>query len=652
VGAASTPLAAIHKLPAGKGGASAAVTSQRVERRLAAILAGDVANYSRLMGVDEVGTLETLKAHRREIVDPAIAQHKGRIVKTTGDGMLVEFASTVDAVTCAIAIQEKMAERSASGPEPRIRFRIGINVGEIIIDGDDIFGDGVNVAARVENECEPGGVYVSANAFEQIRGKTKFAFDDLGDRTLKNIDRPVRVYAVRGARSLAIAATGALLTPASNANDPPPLPDKPSIAVLPFQNLSGDPEQEYFADGMVEDIITVLSRFKSLFVIARNSSFSYKGKSPDIRQVGRELGVRYVLEGSVRKAGNRLRISGQLIDASSGAHLWADRFDGSIEDVFKLQDQMAEGVVAAIAPRLEQAEIDRSKRKAVGNLGAYDCYLRSLAHLQHTSKHSLEQAKQLLRQAIELDPELAPAYGLLLQCHAGRTGFGLVPNPDEEKAEVARLVRIVLRVGHDDAEALSGTAFAVAYVLRDLPRAQLLVDRAVALNPNLALGWVNNGWINLWSGNPALAVEHLKQAMRHDPLQPDRVADRVASARAAMAHALFFLGKYNEAMACAETLRQTHPDSHPALRVLAASAACANLTHVARDMANQYQLARTQYPRKLPRVLAPDQVAGLLEAAPGPGLKHKAALSIAYGAGLRGGEVSCCGSAISIPNAC
>jgi tetratricopeptide (TPR) repeat protein len=303
--------------------------------------------------------------------------------------------------------------------------------------------------------------------------------------------------------------------------------------------------------------------------------------------VGRELGVRYVLEGSVRKGGNRLRISGQLIDASTGTHLWADRFDGAVEDVFELQDQMAERVVAAIAPRLEQAAIDRSKRKAVGNLGAYDCYLRSLAYMQHISKQSLEQAKQLLRQAIELDPELAPAYGLLLQCHAGRTGFGLVPNPDEVKAEVARLVRIVLRVGQDDAEALSGTGFAVAYVLRDLPHAQLLVDQAVALNPNLALGWAHNGWINLWSGNPSLAVEHLKRAMRHDPLQPNRVADRVVNARVAMAHALFFLGKYTEAMAWAETVRQANPDYHPALRVLAASAAFANLTDVARDIANE-----------------------------------------------------------------
>jgi TolB-like protein/class 3 adenylate cyclase/Tfp pilus assembly protein PilF len=567
------------------------MTSERVERRLAAILAGDVAGFSRLMGADEVGTLEALKAHRREVVDPAIAEHKGRIVKTTGDGILVEFASAVDAVTCAIAIQGKIAERSASGAEPRIIFRIGINVGDIIIDGDDIFGDGVNVAARVENECEPGGVCVSGNVFEQIRGKTSFAFDDLGDRTLKNIERPVRLYGVRSASYPATTATKAVSTVSANASDPLPLPDKPSIAVLPFQNISGDSEQEYFADGMVEDIITALSRFKSLFVIARNSSFSYKGKSPDIREVGRELGVRYVLEGSVRKAGNRLRITGQLIDAMTGAHVWADRFDGALEDVFELQDQVTERAVAALAPRLEQAEMDRSKRKTAGNLGAYDCYLRSLAYLQHVSKQGLEEALPLLRHAIELDPELAPAYGLLLQGHAHRKGFGLVLNPDEENAEVARLVRTVLRIGQDDAAALSNTGWAVAYVLRDLPHAKLLVDRAVALNPNLARAWANSGWINLWSGNPAVAVEHLTRAIRHDPLH----GDRTATIPSAMAHALFFLDKYDEAMAWAERTLRENPNAHPSLRVFAASAAFANMTDAARKIGTRLLSADPEF---------------------------------------------------------
>src|SRR6476661_2272619 len=305
----------------------ATLSGEQVERRLAAILAADVAGYSRLMAADEVGTLTALKAHRREVVDPAIAAHHGRIVKTTGDGMLVEFASAVDAVTCAMTVQGKMAARNIYAAH-KIALRIGINVGDIIIDGDDIFGGGVNVAARIENECEPGEVYLSGSAFEQVKGKTGFAFDDLGERSLKNIDRPVRIFGVRPPRSSA---------PAKSPTEPEkalPLPDKPSIAVLPFTNMSGDPEQEYFADGMVDDVITALSHFKALFVIARNSSFTYKGRAVDVKQVGRELGVRYVLEGSVRKAANRVRITGQLVDTATGAHLWADRFDGGLGDVF------------------------------------------------------------------------------------------------------------------------------------------------------------------------------------------------------------------------------------------------------------------------------------------------------------------------------
>jgi adenylate cyclase len=341
------------------------LVDNRVERRLAAVLAADVAGYSRLMGTDEVGTLEALKAHRREVVDPAIAFHKGRIVKTTGDGMLVEFGSAVDAVTCAVAMQEKMAERNDSFM-PKITFRIGINIGDLIIEGDDIFGDGVNVAARVENECEPGGVCLSGSAFEQIRGKTAITFDDLGERSLKNIDRPVRLYAAR------TAASPVLSSKPSESAKPLALPDKPSIAVLPFQNMSGDPEQEYFADGMVEEIITALSRNKQLFVIARNSSFTFKGRAVDIKQVGRELGVRYVLEGSVRKAGGRVRITGQLIEAATGAHLWADRYDGALEDVFDLQDRVASSVVGAIAPSLDLAEMERAQRKPSSSLNAYD----------------------------------------------------------------------------------------------------------------------------------------------------------------------------------------------------------------------------------------------------------------------------------------
>ncbi len=346
------------------------MTAERVERRLAAVLAADVAGYSRLMAADEVGTLDALKALRREVVDPAIAEHKGRIVKTTGDGMLVEFASAVDAVTCAMAVQAAIAARAGN-----FSFRIGINVGDIIIDGDDIFGDGVNVAARVENECQPGGVYLSDDAFRQVRAKTPFSFDDLGEKPLKNIDRPIRVYA---ARIAAAAPTNIVL---SEPGKPLPLPDKPSIAVLPFQNMSGDPEQEYFADGMVDEIITALSRFKSLFVIARNSSFTYKGKAVDIKRVGRELGVRYVLEGSIRRAGQRARITGQLIDAESGSHLWADRFEGALDDIFELQDNVARSVVGAIASRLIDASETAAARKAPERWDTYDHYFRALSYV-------------------------------------------------------------------------------------------------------------------------------------------------------------------------------------------------------------------------------------------------------------------------------
>ena len=546
------------------------MASDRVERRLAAVLAADVAGYSRLMGADEEGTLARLKAVRKALVDPTIAAHRGRIVKTTGDGLLVEFASAVDAARCAIEVQRGMAGQYGDGlPDTRIEFRIGIHVGDILIDDNDIFGDGVNIAARLEGIAMPGGVCISDDTYRQIRDRVDATFDDKGETALKNIARPVRVFALAGAKQ-----------PATNVIEPAAplaLPDKPSIAVLPFQNMSGDQEQEYFADGMVEDIITALSRFKSLFVIARNSSFSYKGKSPDIRQVGLELGVRYVLEGSVRKAGSRLRITGQLIDTSTGAHLWADRFDGALADVFELQDQVTEKVVTAIAPRLELAEIDRSKRKAAGNLGAYDCYLRSLVFLRRPSRQGLEEAMPLLKHATELDPEFAPAYGLLLQCYAYRKAWGLILRPDEESAEVARLARIVLRIGQDDAAALSNAGWAVAYVLRDLPHAQSLIDRAVVLNPNLAHAWANSGWINLWSGNPAVAMEHLNRAMRHDPLH----GQHHMTMRTAFAHALFFLDKYDEAMAWAEGNIREDIGAHPSLRIYAASAAFADMPDAA-----------------------------------------------------------------------
>jgi len=369
-------------------------------RRLAAILAADVAGYSRLIGADEGGTLQALKAIRAELIDPTIVAHNGRLVKTTGDGLLVEFGSVVDALRCATEVQAGMAERNATAPpDKRIEFRIGINMGDIVVEDGDIFGDGVNVAARLEGLAEPGGICVSARVQEDASGKLDLAFEDLGEQALKNITRPVRAYRV---------ATG--LVPGAAPEMPAlPLPDKPSIAVLPFANMSGDPEQEYFADGMVEEIITALSRIRSLFVIARNSSFTYKGQAVDVKQVGRGLGVRYVLEGSVRKAGSRVRISAQLIDATNGTHLWADRFDGSLEDVFDLQDKVASSVAGVIEPALQAAEIRWSVNRSTNDLNAYDLYLRALGPAESGEKDQIIGALDLAIRATEIKPPSSSA---------------------------------------------------------------------------------------------------------------------------------------------------------------------------------------------------------------------------------------------------
>ena len=406
------------------------------------------------MGADEEGTLARLKAIRKALVDPTIAAHRGRIVKTTGDGMLVEFASAVDAVRRAVEVQRSMAEQNAAVPQDqRIEFRIGIHVGDIIFDDNDIFGDGVNIAARLEGIAEPGGVCMSDDAYRQIRGKVEIACDDMGPQTLKNIAEPMRAWRVRLTGQAPSAATlRSRLEPTSAL----PLPDKPSIAVLPFQNMSGDPEQEYFADGMVEDIITALSRFKALFVIARNSSFTYKGRAVDVKQVGRELGVRYVLEGSVRKAANRVRITGQLVDTATGAHLWADRFDGGLGDIFDLQDQVTESVVGAIAPAVEKAEIERAKRKPTESLDAYALYLRGLARFyQFANRQANDEALRLFNSAIELDPDFASAYGRAASCYVIAKVNGWISDTANEIAEVTRLAQRAVELGKDDAIALA-----------------------------------------------------------------------------------------------------------------------------------------------------------------------------------------------------
>jgi TolB-like protein/class 3 adenylate cyclase len=407
-------------------------------RRLAAILAADIAGYSRLMGADEEGTLARLKGLRRELIDPTVGSHNGRLVKTMGDGLLVEFGSVVDALRCATEIQAAVAERNmAIAPDDRIEFRIGINVGDIVVEDGDIFGDGVNVAARLEALSEPGEICVSARVQEDAAGRLDLAFEDRGEQELKNIARPVHVYRIR------------LQGPLPN---PPPLagegrvgalalPDKPSLAVLPFQNLSGDREQEYFVDGVVEEIITAISRLPWLFVIARNSSFAYKGKSPDLRQVGRELGVRYVLEGSLRKSGNRVRITGQLIDTTTGAHIWADRFDGALDDIFELQDEVASQVAGAIEPRLRQSEMERARRKPTESLDAWDLYLRALALRYQYTEESIREAIAMLRRALAIDPTLAPAAAMIGSCRLHQRVHRLAFVSDAEIAEAVRLAR-------------------------------------------------------------------------------------------------------------------------------------------------------------------------------------------------------------------
>src|SRR5215471_14954803 len=381
------------------------MAEQRMERRLVAIFAGDVAGYSRLMGADEEGTLARLNAHRREFLEPKIAEHRGRIVKRTGDGILIEFGSAVDAARCAVEIQHGMAERNVLVPrDERIEFRIGVHVGDILIEEGDIFGDGVNIAARLEGIAEPGGICLSDDAYRQVRGKLDANFQDAGEQDLKNIARPVRVYKLSAGGQ---PTEHTMLT----------LPDKPSIAVLPFQNLSGDPEQDYFADGMVDDIITGLSRIKWLFVIARNTTFTYKGRAVDVKLVGRELGVRYVLEGSVRKAGDRVRVTGQLIDAETGAHVWAERYDRKADDIFALQDDITLSVVGAIEPSLRLAEIERVKRKRSDSLDAYDLVLQAQPDVYSRIPERCAKALLVLERALALDPTYALAHAYTAECH-------------------------------------------------------------------------------------------------------------------------------------------------------------------------------------------------------------------------------------------
>jgi len=514
-----------------------------VERRLAAILAADVVGYSRLMGADEVGTLRALQAVRGELVDPAITEYHGRIVKTTGDGLLVEFASVVDAVTCATAIQRAMALRNADWPpDRRIEFRIGINLGDVIVDGEDLYGDGVNVAARLESLAEPGGICVSDAVHEQVLDKIEVNVSDMGEQTLKNIARPVHVFRLR-------------IEP--EAEDRParpslPLPDKPSIAVLPFANLSGDLEQDYFADGVVEDIISGLSRIKWIFVIARNSSFAYKGKAVDVKQVGRELGVRYVLDGSVRKSSNRVRIAGQLIDAASGTHLWADRYDRALDDLFAVQDELTISVVGVIEPTLRRAEIERARRKRPDSLDAYDLYLRALPYAFTAMPEDADRALTLLERAIELEPDYAAAHAIIAWCHEQRYVRGGLH--DEARQAAVRHARKAIAVGGDDATALATAGFTVAVVDSDYDTATDAFERSFTLSSSSALALGFSSIVRAWKGDDAMAVEQAGRAIRLSPFDPLIYLPYVG-----LAYAHFAAGRFEDAAAAAGRASQANP---------------------------------------------------------------------------------------------
>lgn len=533
-------------------------------RRLAAILAADVVGYSRMINADEEGTVQRLKSMRTELIDPSIRKCNGRIVHTAGDGLLVEFSSVVDAMRCAIEWQGGISKRnSATVNDARIDWRIGIDLGDIIIDEDDIHGDGVNIAARLEALAPPGSICISHAVLSYTRGKINFPVLDLGDKVLKNIAQPVRVYQVGPPRVQAQAdetrATGMLLDLAALQ-----LPDRPSIAVLPFQSMSGDPEQEYFTDGMVEEIITALSRIRWLFVIARNSSFVYKGQAIDVRRVGRELGVRYVLEGSVRKGGDRLRITTQLIDAETDAHLWADRFDGSMEDVFDLQDRVAISVAGVIEPALQAAEGRRKAHRPTHDLTAYDLYLRALATYYPITKEGTFSALKLLRQAIAIDPHYGPALAWASICLMRLVRESWTDDPDTVQRDSIDFARQALQVAPDQPEVLVNAAFALANFGEEIEAMIALVDRALSLTPSFSRGWFLSGVLKLWAGDHDVALEHGKAALRLSP------RERSGTPLSLIGEAHFYKLEFEEAAAQLLLSTQHNPGFPHSFRVLAA----------------------------------------------------------------------------------
>jgi adenylate cyclase len=536
------------------------MAEERLQRRLAAILSADVVGYSRLMGIDEAGTLARLKAVRRDLVDPLIAAHSGRTFKLMGDGALVEFGSAVDAVTCAIEVQKQIRERDAGSPEDsRIQFRIGINVGDIIVDGDDIYGDGVNVAARIQALADPGGIYISRGAAEQVRDKVPIKIETRGEQTVKNIARPIEVFCIIADDRDPIVVT---VHEAETRVQTPMVADKPSIAVLAFNNMSGDPEQEYFSDGISEDIITDLSKLSELHVIARNSTFNYKGKGIDVKQVGRDLGVRYVLEGSVRKAGNRVRVTGQLIDAANGAHIWADRFDRDLTDIFAVQDELTKEIIAALKVKLTPQQKDRLVRKGTIDIEAYNLFLRGREQMWlHTRSGNLE-ARNLLGRAIAINPDYAAAHAFVAFTLLNDYINGWADIPEQSLKTALETVGRAVAMDEEDPQA----HFAYSAVLlwhREHDRALAEAQRCLALAPGLAEGHLAVAHIQIYSGDAATGLDTIDSYMRLDPHYPEIVLQFVAEAR-------FSLGRFDEAVAALKQRLERNPDSPSAYALLAA----------------------------------------------------------------------------------
>ena len=549
------------------------MAEQRAQRRLAAILVADVVGYSRLMRADEAGTLAQLNAIRRELLDPKITEYGGRIVKTTGDGILIEFPSAVDVVQHAIDVQTSMQPRNADLPQDsRMEIRIGINVGDVIVEDEDLFGDGVNVAARLEGLAESGGICISGNAYEQVRDKLHTRFEDMGEQHVKNIDRPVRAFRV-------ILESGDTTETAVLQSDtaPLPLPDKPSIAVLPFENMSGDPEQEYFADGIAEDIITGLSKFHWFFVIARNSSFTYKGSAVDVKQVARELGVQYVLEGSVRKGGNRVRITAQLIDALTGRHVWAERYDRDLDDIFAVQDEISEAITTTVAPAFISAEAQRAERKLPESFDAWDFCMRGNWYLSRRGREDIARAKQLFEEALERDPNSSMALSGLAFALGWSINSDWFDDLDQVRDKALAAAQRAVDLDEHDAWAHAVLGFVNFYAQR-LDASLVECQHALQLNPNLAVAEAILAFAYSWRGDYDDAVEHAEKAIRLSP------RDTYSLGSFAYAVAEFGAGHYVQAADWARKTTEVTPDLPAGWRYLAAS-----LAHV--DRLEEAQLA-------------------------------------------------------------